>query len=197
VSGYRYCGNILAPVDARLGQRAEALAQCVADAFGLVGLNGVDFVERDGVPYPIELNPRWSASMEVVERRSAASLFESHVDACLHGRLPAVRPSIGGTAGAGAQGKAIVFARETVIVRHARRWLDDPDIADVPHAGERIAAGAPVCTVFASATSGEACAAALHQKAAAIYDELAGRQGCDAPSAHRAGREAPRRRGVA
>jgi uncharacterized protein len=178
VSRYRYCGNIFAPVDQRLRQGAEALAQCAADAFGLVGLNGIDFVERDGVPYPIELNPRWSASMEIVERRSAASLFELHVEACLHGRLPAMAgvgrrdwaaPFIGGGAGAAVHGKAIVFAREVVTVRDSHRWLDDPEVADVPHAGERILAGAPVCTVFASAPSGEACLAALRQKAAGIY----------------------------
>jgi predicted ATP-grasp superfamily ATP-dependent carboligase len=168
-SRYRYCGNIFTPVEARLGQRAEALAQCAAEAFGLAGLNGIDFVERDGVPYPIELNPRWSASMEVIERCSAASLFESHVEACLDGRLPAATPSLA----AGAHGKAVVFARETVIVHESRRWLDDPDVADVPHPGERVVAGAPVCTVFASAASGEACEAALREKAAAIYAELA------------------------
>jgi uncharacterized protein len=173
VSRYRYCGNILAPVDGRLRQRAEALAACAADTFGLVGLNGIDFVERGGVPYPIELNPRWSASMEVVERAFGSSLFELHVEACLHGRLPAMTPSIGGGASTGAHGKAIVFTRDTVTVGDTGGWLDDPEVADVPHAGERIIAGAPVCTVFASAASGEACEAALRQKAAAIYGALA------------------------
>ncbi len=47
---------------------AHALARAVAEEFGLVGVNGIDFVARDGVPYAIEVNPRWSASMELVER---------------------------------------------------------------------------------------------------------------------------------
>jgi predicted ATP-grasp superfamily ATP-dependent carboligase len=168
VSRYRFCGNIFAPVDERLRQRTDALAQCAADAFGLVGLNGIDFVERDGVPYPIELNPRWSSSMEAIERQAGATLFESHVEACLQGRLPA-DPFPGS---ARAYGKAIVFARETVIVRDPRRWHDAPDVADVPHAGERIKSGAPVCTVFAEAASGDACEAALKAKAAIIYGDL-------------------------
>jgi predicted ATP-grasp superfamily ATP-dependent carboligase len=171
VSRYRYCGNVLGPVATRLRHGAEALAQCAADVFSLVGLNGIDFIERDGVPYPIELNPRWSASMELLERRSNASLFTAHAEACLHGRLPAMTPPPGAAA-AVVHGKGVVFARETAIVGDPRRWLDDPDVADVPHAGERIVAGAPICTVFASAVTGDACEAALRRKAAAIYGDL-------------------------
>ena len=47
---------------------AHRLAAVAAAEFHLVGVNGIDFIERSGVPYPIEINPRWSASMELVER---------------------------------------------------------------------------------------------------------------------------------
>ncbi len=73
--GFRYCGSLLAserapvfPRQAELLVRATALADAVTEAFGLRGLNGLDFVARDGVPLPIEVNPRYSASMELVER---------------------------------------------------------------------------------------------------------------------------------
>jgi len=36
--------------------------RCAASEFGLLGINGLDFVARDGIPYPIEVNPRWSAT---------------------------------------------------------------------------------------------------------------------------------------
>jgi hypothetical protein len=32
-------------------------------------------------------------------------------------------------------GKAIVFARENLVIGDTRRWLEDPDVRDVPHAG--------------------------------------------------------------
>ncbi len=53
-AGFRYCGNILAPAggaqDANLADAARALACAVTEEFGLVGLNGIDFVERDSRP---------------------------------------------------------------------------------------------------------------------------------------------------
>ena len=78
-SGFRYCGNILAaagdtqfPRDAELVAAASALAGAVVRELGLVGVNGIDFIARDGVPVPIEVNPRYSASMELVERAYGA-----------------------------------------------------------------------------------------------------------------------------
>ncbi len=52
----------------RLADTASALASAVTGEFGLVGVNGIDFIVRDGIPYAIEVNPRWCASMELVER---------------------------------------------------------------------------------------------------------------------------------
>src|SRR5882672_8602639 len=53
--GFRYCGSILGSAgdpqfaaDARLLERATLLAQEVTRAFGLVGMNGVDFIARRG-----------------------------------------------------------------------------------------------------------------------------------------------------
>ena len=73
-SSYRYCGNVLASADDEVfTERAVgsliALAHEVTAQFGLVGLNGIDCVIEDEVPYAIEVNPRWCASMELVERR--------------------------------------------------------------------------------------------------------------------------------
>lgn len=74
-SGFRYCGNILASsgdaqfaADGRLYAGAAALAAAATEMFGLVGVNGIDFIARRGIPYAIEVNPRYTASMELVER---------------------------------------------------------------------------------------------------------------------------------
>ena len=76
------------PADARLLDRATLLAQEVTRAFGLVGVNGVDFIARRGVPYAIEVNPRYTAAMELVERAYGLSVFDLHARAC-RGALPA------------------------------------------------------------------------------------------------------------
>jgi uncharacterized protein len=180
--GYQYCGSILGTVgdaqfarDADLAGAAGALAQAVSEEFGLVGLNGIDFIAQDGVPYAIEVNPRWSASMELVERAYGVSILGAHASACAAGTLPDFdlatarrRPD--------AIGKAVVFARRDVLVGDTTTWRADQgedNIRDIPRPGERIIEGSPVCTVFAAGADAAACHAALAARAARVYSLLA------------------------
>jgi predicted ATP-grasp superfamily ATP-dependent carboligase len=174
-AGYRYCGSILAGAgdtdDAALVARAGALARAVAEEFGVVGVNGIDFVARDGVPYAIEVNPRWCASMELVERAYGLSVFEAHAAACASGVLPEF-DLLRARRGAAAVGKAVVFARRDVAVGDTGKWLADASVRDVPHPGERIQAGRAVCTVFAAGRDAASCHAALARRAERVYAEL-------------------------
>jgi hypothetical protein len=170
-SGYRYCGSILERCDRALLERAGALADAVSAAYGLVGVNGIDFVVRDGVPVAIEINPRWSASMELVDRASGAPVFAAHAAACTSGELPASDEAA--PPPAAAFGKAIVFARRAVTVGGTGSWLEDDGVRDVPRPGESIAAGRPVCSVFATGIDGAACHDALVAKAGEVYAQLA------------------------
>jgi predicted ATP-grasp superfamily ATP-dependent carboligase len=102
--------------------------------------------------------------MELLERGADVSLFTLHAEACA-GRLPgrvALTPRR-------VQGKAIVFARRDVIPLGTSRWLADSSMADVPHSGERIARGRPICTVFADGRDARHCLRALEVKAGAVY----------------------------
>jgi uncharacterized protein len=172
-TGFRYCGSMFAAADSRfsprLVERACALARAAAAEFRLVGVNGVDFIARDEVPYPIEINPRWTASMELIERRSGLSVFTAHARACIDGTLPVFDLSAGRDARA--VGKAVVFARQAMTMGDTRAWLEDPTVRDVPHPGERIGAGQPICTVFAEAPDARACYDRLVRRAAEVYGE--------------------------
>jgi predicted ATP-grasp superfamily ATP-dependent carboligase len=169
-TGFRYCGSILAsdrrPIFARqreLLERAAELADCITREFGLRGLNGIDFIARDGVPYPTEVNPRYSASMELVERAGGPSIFETHAGS-FRGELPsALRPA------RKLHGKAIVFARRDVRMPATDHWLGNRWFADVPHRGELISRGRPICTVFAEALRANTCRRFLLRRAAAVY----------------------------
>jgi predicted ATP-grasp superfamily ATP-dependent carboligase len=177
--GFQYCGNILTPSggpelvnDDALVEAACALAEDVADEFGLVGVNGIDFIARDGSPYAIEVNPRWCASMELVERAYGFSVFAAHASACTTGLLPAFDMKRRGR-GAGALGKAVVYARRDVTVGDTRTWLTKHEsLRDVPPPGERISPGRPVCTIFADAADGPSCHDALVEKADRVYAQL-------------------------
>jgi predicted ATP-grasp superfamily ATP-dependent carboligase len=178
-TGYRYCGNILASAgdaqfdrDDALLDAACALARALSEEFGLIGVNGIDFIARGGVPWVIEVNPRWSASMELVERAYGFSVFGAHAAACVSGALPDFDLHSARRAGR-AHGKAVVFARRDVALGDTRPWLEDPTVRDVPRPGERVRAGRPVCTVLADGDDAAACHAALVRRADRIYAELA------------------------
>src|SRR5256885_405472 len=142
-SGFRYCGSILVGRDTVFDEAFELFAAdfttCLTEGFGLRGVNGIDFVERRGHLHPIELNPRYTASMELVERAYSLSIFDVHVRACL-GELPAFDLAAARTK-RGSVGKAIVYARRDVTMGDTRPWLEDDDLRDIPAPGERIARG--------------------------------------------------------
>ncbi len=172
-SGYRYSGNILVPAgdDGAVTASARALVSAIAEEFDLVGVNGVDFVAREGVPYAVEVNPRWSASMELVERAYGLSVFAAHAAACRDGVLPDFDLTAAWR-GPRVVGKAVVFARRHVTVGDTRAWLEHGDVRDVPHPNTRILAGRPVCTVFAAGRDADECYAGLVGRAERIYSEL-------------------------
>ena len=171
-SGYRYCGNVLTSADddvltERVVESLVAMAHDVTVQFGLIGLNGIDCIIRDEVPYAIEVNPRWCSSMELVERQYGVSMFGAHAAACADGALPAfellrvhqTRSVIG---------KAIVFASADLVAGDTRSWLGDESVRDVPKPGEPLTKGQPICTVFAEGPDSDACLERLRARAQSI-----------------------------
>lgn len=188
-SGFQYCGSILcggrgAATElashgaelASLLETAAASARVLTEAFALVGVNCLDFVARSGVPHAIELNPRYSASMELAERAFGLSVFHAHARACGSGKigrseLPRfdLARSLRSSA---AIGKAILFAPQTMVMADTRPLLRDPDVRDVPHPGETIPRGHPVCTIFATGRDDAECYSELVRKARGVYEGI-------------------------
>lgn len=174
-TAFRYCGNILArdddPVwgrDTPIWTGALAAAAAATRAFRLVGVNGLDFIVRRGRPIPIEINPRFTAAMELAERRDGLSIFAAHAAGCTD-RLstPATPPPR-----ATALGKALVMARRAFTAGDLRSWLADSDLRDVPRPGAHVPAGGPICTIFAGGASAEECYDRLTRRAAKLYEQL-------------------------
>src|SRR5260370_5885495 len=127
--GFRYCGSILGSrgdpqftTDDRLLERATLLAESVTRAFGLMGVNGVDFVARRGFPYAIEVNPRYTAAMELVERAYGLSLVVVRAPACRQ-VLPAFDLAAAPRRAPDAIGTAIVYARRASALGDPRSCL--------------------------------------------------------------------------
>lgn len=170
VRGYRWCGNVTPPrlpageQEALLAQ-ARALCSYLAGAFALRGSFGVDFVWDGERAWTHEVNPRPTASLEAIEAAYGIDSFDAHLRACA-GDLPRVE-----AARSRAAGKAVLFATEDVTIGDSERWLKR-GVRDVPHPGEQISAGHPICTVVATATTPEDAVAALEEQAAGLRAEL-------------------------
>ena len=111
----------------------------------------------DGV-WPVEVNPRYTASVETLERATGLRAIALHVAACRG--LPVETPSPIATGDSPhCSGKAILFARdELTIAESFVQWAESrnrgrtwPEVADIPAAGTRIGPGEPIATVFAEA----------------------------------------------
>ena len=138
---FGYCGNIV-PLEGYETALREctAVAEKLCSRFGLLGSNGIDIVLSDGKPYVVEVNPRFQATLECVERLLGVNVVEAHVKACTSGELPKVgRPS-------GFCTRLILYARKRVAVPDLTRF---GYVRDVPHPGVLIEAGEPVCSVVA------------------------------------------------
>jgi predicted ATP-grasp superfamily ATP-dependent carboligase len=170
VRGYRWCGNVVPPRlpagerEALLGQ-ARAICSSLAAAFALRGLFGVDFVWDGERAWTIEVNPRPTASLEAIEAAHGVGVFDAHLRACA-GELPRVEVET-----TGAAGKAVLFATADVVVGDSVGWLER-GVRDVPHPGEHIAAGHPICTLVADAPTAQDALEDLEEQAARLRAEL-------------------------
>ncbi len=175
---FRYCGNILPlAVEEKAGQitllaQVRQIAGSLTREFGLVGVNGLDFVLNDEQVYPLEVNPRYSASMELVERAYGLSIFDLHVRAVIQGELPDFDLAlVGWPANARFYGKAILYAERDGRAPDTRGWLER-GIRDVPFSGESLSRGSPVCTILASGPTRANCYADLVARAEELKGEL-------------------------
>jgi predicted ATP-grasp superfamily ATP-dependent carboligase len=178
---FRYCGSV-GPLP--LAPAAELaflnLGGVIGRRGGVRGLFGVDCVLRDGVPWPVEVNPRYTASVEVVEHCSGMAALAWHRRAFVRGLAADL-----GRAASGCAGKAVLFARADLTFPADGPWLDAvrspgpvdelPAFADVPDPGTLIPAGRPVLTFFARAASADECVSALRTTAADLDRRLLGR----------------------
>ena len=62
----------------RLAARLGALGSVLSSTFGLTGWFGIDYVLNRGIPWPVEINPRYTASVEIHELFLGRSLLDDH-----------------------------------------------------------------------------------------------------------------------
>jgi predicted ATP-grasp superfamily ATP-dependent carboligase len=177
---FSYCGSV-GPLwlDEVQTRTLKELGAALVGGFGLRGLFGVDFVLRDGIPYPVEINPRYTASMEVVDQILGLPLLALHRRA-FEPEMPEPKASVASSPNVLA--KAIFFAPRSFLfpadgpwmatLRQARTVWTVPSFADIPQPGSRMEAGRPVLTFFAHARTMAGCVDSLKRIAAELQRAL-------------------------
>lgn len=177
---FAWCGSIApALLDTKLTSTMWQIGERLAETSGLRGLFGCDFVVEDNVPRLTEVNPRYTAGMELLEFQKSISLVSRHMAICnddptISNGLRRVALEDTGSRSAKSEcvdGKLVLFADRELVAGDARqhiadpRSVDRPVAADLPTPGQRISVGEPICTVFALAPTEEECLAQLHERA--------------------------------
>jgi uncharacterized protein len=176
---FRYCGNLLPcpeAIDSRMGipilDQARRLASFLTKEYGLVGVNGMDVIFQGDRICLTEVNPRYSASMELIERAYGLPVFQLHARAILDGALPDFALENSWTENK-FFGKAILFAEEDTIAPNTDSWLAE-GLHDVPVTGERLLKGGPICTILAARPDYDKTIAALVDQAGKLRERIYG-----------------------
>lgn len=144
---FGYCGNVVPlSVTVAIADACKSVVEKVVLHFGLVGSNGVDLVvSEEGVPYVMEVNPRFQGTLECVEKVLRTNIVEAHVKACVQGKLPTIvrKPSIFCV-------RLILFAPQRSITPDLSTF---EGVRDIPLPGVIIEEGEPVCSIVTEGTS--------------------------------------------
>ncbi|MCE9606341.1 MAG: ATP-grasp domain-containing protein [Planctomycetia bacterium] len=174
VQPFRYGGSVgplpfESLVTTSLDDKLGDIGRLATKEFELFGFFSIDFlIDEMRVPWLLEINPRYTASVELIERARGESLIGLHIAACRE-TMPAaglkdrfaLYPE-----GPTTHGKRIVYSdvdvanvperftrellkrRNDAATTRAEAW---PDVADIPAAGSSVGRDEPLATVFAAA----------------------------------------------
>jgi predicted ATP-grasp superfamily ATP-dependent carboligase len=185
VHGFRYCGSIgPLPIPTPLENRLQQLGDDLARRGNLVGLFGVDGIRTSESFAPIEINPRYTASMEVIEYATGETFLRRHALAC-QGNLAALQEAKRWT-------PSLFLAKGILYATQAGTWTRPlltsepihqlPEIADVPEVGAHYHAGQPVVTLFGRGKSEEEAETKLRASASqALSGSEIWERGCNDP----------------
>jgi predicted ATP-grasp superfamily ATP-dependent carboligase len=144
--GFQWMGNLTPPrlpeeEANELEGRMRAVCIEVAARFGVRGAFGVDAIWDGRHAWVLEVNPRPPASLELF----GPGCFEAHVRGARGLRVPAdasAAPPL-------VKAKLVLFADRDLRAPDPG-WWPAGLVHDVPHAGEEIKRGAPVCTLISA-----------------------------------------------
>jgi predicted ATP-grasp superfamily ATP-dependent carboligase len=178
---FQYAGSIgPLPISKTTDATLMTIGDVLTKQFNLSGLFGIDFILDGDQVWTLEVNPRYTASVEICERAAGWHAFESHVTDWLP-NPPASDPAWGRLPKR-SHGKAILFAKRDVQIsdEFAEISLAEalrtpwPALADVSPAGTPVEVGRPILTIFADGDNGDQVEQRLRQRVAELEEQIYG-----------------------
>lgn len=171
---FQYCGSVTPVFMSKLMRKMlEDLGNTLVNHFGLRGLFGVDFVLGDSALHVLEVNPRYTASMELLERATGIPMIAMHAS-CFNSSFPQiVWPEVRGDVW---YAKGIFFARRRLVFPRRGPWNDafSASYADIPAGGTIIKPGQPVLSYFVQSGLAVMLERSFHDQAEALDRRLFG-----------------------
>lgn len=164
-TAFSYCGSYGPITDDTLQAQLTNIVQAIVEqAVGLRGIVGFDFQFDGATAWLTEVNPRYTASIELIELAHRRSALRSQ------GELQASNGLIA---------KRILYATTPFTAPDLSRFLPPGDVwtvpqyADIPVPGVQIEAGWPICSVFATGMNEDELWSQLEQRISTIERALA------------------------
>jgi uncharacterized protein len=164
---FKYAGNV-GPVELGPAVRADLtrIGEVLVEACHLRGVFGADFILHHDRPHVIEINPRYTASIEVLERSTGVKTLGWHRTAFDDSAVPPGHGDSGSTVCA----KAVLYASQRVAIPRSPFTQSVPGdsqsaCADVPSPGEVIEPGWPILTILSDGDGRKICVRRLKSTA--------------------------------
>lgn len=141
----------------------------LASATGLLGWWGADFVLADGSAYLLEVNPRFTAGMELMAKSFGTDIFDTQRRA-FSGDLCHIKAK----GSVGYLGRTVVYSRNTTVFREPEKWFLK-GLRDLPFDGRTIAKDEPLVSIYSTGSSREDCMANMARRRAEFEEIVYGK----------------------
>jgi len=105
----------------------------------------ISVISKEGIPYVVEVNPRFQGTLECIERVFGINMVDAHAKACLRGILPQMKQ------------KTVTFCTRLILYAHQRLIAPNlngfKQVRDIPLPKVIIEKGEPICSIIVEGAS--------------------------------------------
>ena len=158
-----------------VAQEALKISKLIVHKFKLRGYNGIDFLVSDKSVQFLDLNPRITASFEILQESHSFCFFEKHIhltsdipgNTCISESFPAMQKKI-------ISGFRVIYAESDFYMneRCQKSLFNNKFLTNIPNSKYFFKKYEPVCSVFLRSNSMLELQRALDDKVDFVYNKL-------------------------